>query len=166
VSVKLERDHRGRKRYRVSRYWPDGSRFRRFMPNLKKARHVDAKIHAAICDGTWPRLKARLELGQGRSVNVAEYVLIYRDEYCKPRNRSWKRKWSVRTTETYYAKYSPHSAARRVLVLLQGRSQKGEAQPRSDEVEGVHGKPEAFPGVSTFIHPNLTVHGQLREVLY
>ncbi len=41
---------------------------------------------------------------------------------------------SVRTTETYYAKYSPHSAARRVLVLLQGRAQSGRdmSRPCSD----------------------------------
>ncbi|HEY3129933.1 MAG TPA: site-specific integrase [Acidobacteriota bacterium] len=94
MSVKLEKDHRGRKRYRVSRYWPDGTRFRRFMPNRRKALHVDAKIHAVISDGSWARLKARLERGQGRSATVAEFAQIYRDEYCKARNRDWKRKWS------------------------------------------------------------------------
>ncbi|MBI4455414.1 MAG: site-specific integrase [Acidobacteria bacterium] len=44
---------------------------------------------------------------------------------------------SVRTTEMYYAKYSPHSAARRVFTLLQDRQQNRQKTGNSDVLQEV-----------------------------
>jgi len=51
-----------RGRLELSKYWPDGTRFRRPFPNVTLARQMRSRIETAIADGTWPELKARLSL--------------------------------------------------------------------------------------------------------
>jgi hypothetical protein len=51
-----------RGRPELSKYWPDGTRFRRPFPNVTQARQMRARIEAAIATGTWRELKAELSL--------------------------------------------------------------------------------------------------------
>jgi integrase len=51
-----------RGRLELSKYWPDGTRFRRPFPNRTLARQMRARIDAAIADGTWWELKHKLSL--------------------------------------------------------------------------------------------------------
>ncbi len=53
-----------RGRLELSKYWPDGTRFRRPFPNVTLARQMRARIDAAIATGTWTQLKEELSLKQ------------------------------------------------------------------------------------------------------
>ncbi|MBI4454732.1 MAG: tyrosine-type recombinase/integrase [Acidobacteria bacterium] len=92
MSVREELDKLGRKQIICDRRWPDGTRFRRVMPNRKLAADLDARIHASVVEGTWHRLKGRLERGAPKSEKLSEFADRYLDEYCKAQNRCWKRK--------------------------------------------------------------------------
>ncbi len=83
--------HRGREKLVLSKIWPDGTRFRRFMPNPTVAKQLETRIDFAVITGTWPEVKTQL---MGRSSTrddrsnptirgfVEEYL-----EYCKANNR-------------------------------------------------------------------------------
>lgn len=51
-----------RGRLELSKYWPDGTRFRRPFPNVTVARQMRSRIESAIADGSWRELKAKLSL--------------------------------------------------------------------------------------------------------
>jgi len=55
--------HRGHERIVLSKVWPDGTRFRRFMPNRTVAKQVETKINAAIASGNWRGVKEEFARG-------------------------------------------------------------------------------------------------------
>ena len=82
-----------RGRLELSKYWPDGTRFRRTFPNLTAARQMRARIEAAIADGTWRELKEKLALppktpppSTSKELTLREYAAIYLAEM-RRRNR-------------------------------------------------------------------------------
>jgi integrase len=82
-----------RGRLELSKYWPDGTRFRRPFPNLTLARQMRARIEAAIADGTWRELKAKLSLERqepppapARVLTLNEYAPMFLAEMQR-RNR-------------------------------------------------------------------------------
>jgi len=83
--------HRGRKRLGLSKIWPDGTRFRRFMPNRTIAKQMETRIDYAVATGTWRELKE--ELVKGREVNRRDSnptIREFQAEYlarCNLRNR-------------------------------------------------------------------------------
>ncbi len=92
MSVRKEKDRRGKPQIVCDRRWPDGSRFRRVMPNRTVAKKVDARIGAAIADGKWRSLKQELERGPSQQETVREFAVRYFNEYCKEFNRCLRRK--------------------------------------------------------------------------
>ena len=82
-----------RGRLELSKYWPDGTRFRRPFPNVTAARQMRARIDAAIADGTWRELKEKLALppktpppSTSKELTLREYAAIYLAEM-RRRNR-------------------------------------------------------------------------------
>src|SRR5205809_7440348 len=56
-----ETDKRTTKKYTVcSKYWPDGTRFRRRFTNKTLAKNVLTRIEGAIAMGTWQELKKEM----------------------------------------------------------------------------------------------------------
>ena len=48
------KDRRGKERYVVSKYWPQGSgRLRMYAPNHTAAKRLLTRVEMAILDGTW-----------------------------------------------------------------------------------------------------------------
>jgi site-specific recombinase XerD len=93
MSVRLQMDRWGKSNLVVDRHWPDGSRFRRVMPNKRLAADLDARIHAACCDGSWRQLKNELLRGSAaKRVTLREFSDRYVEDYCKIHNRCWQRK--------------------------------------------------------------------------
>jgi len=83
--------HRGREKLVLSKIWPDGTRFRRFMPNRTVAKELETRIDYAITTGTW--LKLREQLIKGRDPNrkdadptIREFMAEYLAR-CRMRNR-------------------------------------------------------------------------------
>ena len=83
--------HRGRERLVLSKIWPDGTRFRRFMPNRTVAKELETRIDYATTIGTWRELKE--DLVKGREVNrrdsnptIREFQVEYLAR-CRMRNR-------------------------------------------------------------------------------
>ena len=83
MAINTERDHKGRERIVVSKYWPDGSRFRRYFPNKTAAKNTMARIEGGIAMGTWREVKAELSRKVEKELTVAEFSEIYLEEYCK-----------------------------------------------------------------------------------
>ena len=55
------KDRRGRRRYVVSKYWPNGSgRLRKYAPNYRSAQALQTRVESSILDGTWKQLKQEL----------------------------------------------------------------------------------------------------------
>src|SRR5690348_12560580 len=85
-----ETDKRTGKKFIVgSKYWPDGTRFRRRYSNKTLAKSVLARIDAAIALGNWQDLKK--ELTEPRPEPLQDYTIrefadIYLEEHCKVRN--------------------------------------------------------------------------------
>ncbi len=92
MSVREELNKLGRKQIVCDRRWPDGTRFRRAVPNKKLARNLDARIHASIVDGTWHRLREQLQRGTSKEEKLTDFADRYFSEYCKVHNRRWERK--------------------------------------------------------------------------
>ncbi len=88
MSVRKETNKRGNVQIICDRKWPNGSRFRRVMPNLAIAKGVDARIAAAIATGTWKELHEELYQGTGPQLTIAQYMDRYIEVYCKVHNRS------------------------------------------------------------------------------
>lgn len=87
MGIRTWRDRRGRGKIYVSKQWPDGSRFRRVMPNKTVAKGLEARIDSAIALGTWSQLRTELMRGHdSENPTVGEFVRSYL-EYCEGRNR-------------------------------------------------------------------------------
>ena len=86
------KDRRGRRRYVVSKYWPNGSgRLRKYAPNYRSAQALQTRVESSILDGTWKQLKQELA-GQHRTIwTVRSFYERFYEEYCKPRLRSLRR---------------------------------------------------------------------------
>ena len=70
-----------------SKYWPDGTRFRRRFSNKTLAKSVLARIEGAIAMGTWKELRKELA-GEEEppDYTIREFADVYLEEYCKVRN--------------------------------------------------------------------------------
>src|ERR1043166_3076762 len=83
-----------RGRLELSKYWPDGTRFRRPFPNVTLARQMRARIDVAIADGTWRQLKDELSLDKkeipedvSKGLTLREYAPIYLAEMARKNRR-------------------------------------------------------------------------------
>ena len=86
------KDRRGRRRYIVSKYWPNGSgRLRMYAPNCRSAQALRTRIESSILDGTWKQLKQELAGGNRTLWTVQRFYKRFFEEYCKPRMRSRRR---------------------------------------------------------------------------
>ena len=92
MSVRKEMDKFGKTHTVCDRRWPDGTRYRRVMPNTRKAADVDTRIRASILDGSWRQFKKQLEKGNPKEETISQFADRYLQEYCKVYNRRWKRK--------------------------------------------------------------------------
>ena len=88
MPIHERRDRRGRVRIYVDKQWPDGTRFRRVMPNRTRAKNTLARIEGSIATGTWPTTKESLERGRDplEDPTIAEFTPLYL-EYCRKQNR-------------------------------------------------------------------------------
>src|SRR6266850_2194444 len=79
----------GRKFIVGSKYWPDGTRFRRRFSNRTLAKTVLGRIEGAIAMGTWKELRKELS-GEEEQQNytIREVADVYFEEYCKIRKGS------------------------------------------------------------------------------
>ena len=85
------KERRGRRRYVVSKYWPNGSgRLRMYAPNYRSAQALQTRAESSILDGTWKQLKRELAGGNRTIWTVESFYERFLDEYCKPRMRSWR----------------------------------------------------------------------------
>jgi len=83
--------HRGHDKIVLSKIWPDGTRFRRFMFSKAVAKKLETRINYAISLGTWRELKEQLSRGyeenqQRSKPTVQEFAREYLD-YCRVNNR-------------------------------------------------------------------------------
>ena len=86
MAINQEKDHKGRERIVVSKYWPDGSRFRRYFPNMTVAKKTMARIEESIAMGTWPEMKEELARGVEQGITTSEFSKIYLRDYCQTHN--------------------------------------------------------------------------------
>ncbi|MDA2934799.1 hypothetical protein MYX82_10725, partial [Acidobacteria bacterium AH-259-D05] len=86
MGINRVKDHKNRVRIEVSRRWPDGSRFRRYFPNMAVARKTLARIEESIAMGTWRELKEELGRNSQGETTIAEFAKVYLSEYCRFRN--------------------------------------------------------------------------------
>ena len=85
------KDRRGRRRYVVSKYWPNGSgRLRMCAPNYRSAQALQTRVESSILDGTWKQLKRELAGGNRTNWTAQSFYTRFLEEYCKPRMRSWR----------------------------------------------------------------------------
>ena len=86
------KDRQGRRRYVVSKYWPNGSRrLRKYAPNYRSAQALQTRVESSILDGTWKQLKRELAGGNRTIWTVRSFYERFIEEYCKPRLRSLRR---------------------------------------------------------------------------
>lgn len=86
-----EKDKRtGKKCIVVSKYWPDGSRFRRRYSNKTLAKNVLSRVEGAIAMGTWKELRKELAGEKEEDYTIREFADLYFEEYVKVRNRNWQ----------------------------------------------------------------------------
>ena len=85
------KNRRGRQRFVVSKYWPNGSgRLRMYAPNYRSAQALQTRIESSILDGTWKQLKQELAAGKRTVWTVRSFYQRFLEEYCKLRMRSWR----------------------------------------------------------------------------
>jgi integrase len=70
----------------LSKYWPDGTRFRRVFPNKTAARAMRARIETAIAFHTWRELKEELSENPRQDLTFKQFREIYL-EHCRAKNR-------------------------------------------------------------------------------
>ena len=76
-----------RGRIELSKYWPDGSRFRRVFPTKVQARKMRSQIETAINSGAWLQLKDELSRSQPKEdLALKEFSVIFL-EHCRKKNR-------------------------------------------------------------------------------
>lgn len=81
-----EKDKRNGKSFVVvSKYWPDGERFRRRCPNKTVANNLVARINASVAEGRWKELRKEL-IRPEKDYTISEFADVYLEEYCKKRN--------------------------------------------------------------------------------
>lgn len=81
-----EKDNRNGKTFVVvSKYWPDGDRFRRRCPNRTVANNLIARINAAVAEGRWKELRKELVRPE-KDYTIAEFSEVYLEQYCRQRN--------------------------------------------------------------------------------
>ncbi|MDA2929766.1 tyrosine-type recombinase/integrase [Acidobacteria bacterium AH-259-O06] len=81
-------DRNRKKKICVSRRWPDGSRFRRVMPNKTIAKKTLSRIEESIAMGTWRKLKEEFSQQDNRhNPTIEEFSDIYLEQYCLVQNR-------------------------------------------------------------------------------
>ena len=86
------KDRRGKRRYVVSKYWPNGSgRLRKYAPNYRNAQALQTRVEPSILDGTWKQLKQELAGGNRTIWTVRSFYERFFEEYCKPRIRCLRR---------------------------------------------------------------------------
>ena len=82
---------RGKTRIELRKRWPDGTTYRRYFPNVTRARATLTRIEAAVLDGSWPELKIKLqqrhEPEDEYRPTIREFADIYLEEYCSIYNR-------------------------------------------------------------------------------
>jgi integrase len=76
----------GRKFIVGSKYWPDGTRFRRRFSNKTLAKSVIGRIEGAIAMGRWKELRKELAGEKEVDYTIREFAEVYFEEYCKVRN--------------------------------------------------------------------------------
>src|SRR6266478_2556170 len=69
-----------------SKYWPDGTRFRRRFSNKTLAKNVLGRIEGAIAMGTWKELRKELSGEEEPDYTIRQFAEVYFEEYCKVRN--------------------------------------------------------------------------------
>ncbi len=77
MGFKKVKDHTGRARIELSKYWPDRTRYRRYVPNPTVAKKVTARIDEAIAMGTWRELKEELSRKGGDDPKIADFADVY-----------------------------------------------------------------------------------------
>ncbi len=70
----------------VSRYWPDGKRFRRRCPNKTVASNLLARINGAIATGMWKELRDELNKKPKKTLTIDEFSDLYLDKHCRAYN--------------------------------------------------------------------------------
>ena len=76
------KDRRGRRRYVVSKYWPNGSgRLRMYAANCRSAQALQTRIESSVLDGTWKRLKQDLSGGNRTVWTVRSFYERFFEEY-------------------------------------------------------------------------------------
>ncbi len=90
MGVFKEKDHLGRTRYVVSKYWPSGAgRLRIYCPNLASAKNLLARVDNAIVTNTWRDLRDELSGTNPDEANLKGFSERFIEERCKPRMRAW-----------------------------------------------------------------------------
>ena len=82
-----ELDHANRPRLVLSKSWPDGTRYRRRVPNRTVARKIRARIEESIAMGTWRELKEELYEKPKEDLTIGQFAEVYLEEYCRKHNR-------------------------------------------------------------------------------
>lgn len=81
--------HRGQARLVLSKVWPDGTRFRRFMQNKTTAKELETRIDYAVTTGTWRDFREQLLKGRA-DCNDEPTIEKFSEEYlalCRVQNR-------------------------------------------------------------------------------
>jgi integrase len=86
MAIFQEKDHAGRTCWVVSKYWPDGKRFRRRVGSKSIANNLWHQIEAAVASGTWLELRQQLTEPPPEPVTIAEFAEVYLSDYCKVQN--------------------------------------------------------------------------------
>ncbi|MBI3940333.1 MAG: site-specific integrase [Acidobacteria bacterium] len=98
MGICKEKNHQGRVRYVVSRYWPqDSGRLRKYAPTHEAAKALLRRVEQAIFDGTWQRLRGELkglpevtEEGERPVVTFSNFAdNVFVPNYAKVANRNW-----------------------------------------------------------------------------
>ena len=79
---------RGKTRLELRKRWPDGTTYRRYFPNEKKAKDMLTRIESSILDGSWPELQRDILYGTKSDLRIEEYSEDYFEVYCKVRNQA------------------------------------------------------------------------------
>ncbi len=92
MGINLVRDRHGNEKVEVSRRWPDGSRFRRYVPSKSVGKKTLARIEESIAMGTWRKLKEELaKCHEQQPQTVEEFSIVFLEQHGKVRMKSWKR---------------------------------------------------------------------------
>lgn len=116
-----------RGRWIIDVNWPDSTRSRLVMPTEEDADKLNLRIRAARVDGTWRRLRDRLNLRRDRPITFSDFAKVYEREYVKVYNRAPAKKMDrVRQLEETFGGLPLESISERVVNRhIQRRKRKG-----------------------------------------